>query len=117
MPVEKRYSKRYPMDGEVYIRYRKQRLFPAKAVNCSMQGIYLRTESLTMLTGALVELELFRGGRQWSIMGVVTHTQHDGVGVMFWKPQAELYESVIAEATDLRRVSTVPQPTPVDVHQ
>ncbi|ODB98767.1 hypothetical protein A3197_15225 [Candidatus Thiodiazotropha endoloripes] len=116
MPVEKRYSKRYPMDGEVYIRYRKQRLIPAKAVNCSMQGIYLRTESLTMLTGALVELELFRGGRQCSIMGVVTHTQQDGVGVMFWKPQAELYESVIAEVSDLRRVAAVPLLTPVDVH-
>ncbi|MEW8211031.1 MAG: PilZ domain-containing protein [Candidatus Thiodiazotropha taylori] len=116
MPVEKRYSKRYPMGGEVYIRYRKQRLLPAKAVNCSMQGIYLRTESLTMLSGALVELELFRGGRQWSIMGVVTHTQQDGVGVMFWKPQAELYESVIAEASDLRRVAAVALTAPVDVH-
>ncbi|MCG8489765.1 MAG: PilZ domain-containing protein [Chromatiales bacterium] len=116
MPVEKRYSKRYPMDGDVYIRYRKQRLFPAKAVNCSVQGIFLRTESLTMLTGALVELEIYRGGRQWSIMGVVTHTQHDGVGVMFWKPQSELYESVIAEASNLGRIATVPQSTPVDVH-
>ena len=116
MPVEKRYSKRYPMDGDVYIRYRKQRLFPAKAVNCSVLGIFLRTESLTMLTGALVELEIYRGGRQWSIMGVVTHTQHDGVGVMFWKPQSELYESVIAEASNLRRIATVPQSTPVDVH-
>ena len=116
MSVEKRYSKRYPMDGDVYIRYRKQRLLPAKAVNCSVQGIFLRTESLTMLTGALVEIELFRGGRQWSMMGVVTHTQPDGVGVMFWKPQPELYESVIAGASRRRRIEAVQSPPPVDAH-
>jgi hypothetical protein len=115
MSVEKRYSKRYPMDGDVYIRYRKQRLFPAKAVNCSVQGIFLQTESLTMLTGALIELELFRDGRQWTFTGVVTHTQADGVGVMFWKPQPDLYESVIAGASNLRRVEAVQEVAAVDV--
>jgi hypothetical protein len=116
MSVEKRYSKRYPMSGDVYIRYRKQRLFPAKAVNCCMQGIFLHTKSLTMLTGALVELDLYRDGRQWSIMGVVTHNQEDGVGVMFWKPQPELYESVIVDASCIVRVDTFPEPTLLDVH-
>ena len=114
MSVEKRYSKRYPMDGDVYIRYRKHRLLPAKAVNCSVQGMFLHTESLTMLTGALVEIELFRDGRQWSMMGVVTHTQPDGVGVMFWKPQPELYEAVIAGASRGRRIKAVQSPPPVD---
>jgi hypothetical protein len=97
MSVERRYNKRYPMDGDVYIRYRKQRAFPARAMNCSMQGIYLKTESLTLLTGALVELEIFRNGRLWEVMGVVTHSQDDGIGVMFWQPQPDLYESVIAK--------------------
>jgi hypothetical protein len=96
MSVERRYSKRYPMDGDVYIRYRKQRVFPAKALNCSMQGIYLKTESLTLLTGALVELEMFRAGRLYEVMGIVTHAQSDGIGVMLWKPQPALYESVLA---------------------
>jgi hypothetical protein len=96
MTVEKRYSKRYPMEGDVYIRYRKQRAFPARAVNCSMQGMFLKTESLTLLTGALVELEIFRDGRLWEVMGIVSHTQADGIGVMFWQPQPELYESVVA---------------------
>ncbi|MGD9163740.1 MAG: PilZ domain-containing protein [Chromatiales bacterium] len=94
MPVERRYSKRYPMEGDVYIRYRKQRVFPARAVNCSTQGMYLKTESLTLLTGALVELEIFRDGRLWEVMGVVCHAQPEGIGVMFWQPQPELYESV-----------------------
>lgn len=97
MSVEKRYSKRYPMDGDVYIRYRKQRAFPAKAVNCSVQGMYLKTQHLTLLTGALVELEIFRGGNFWEIMGIVTHSCDEGVGVMFWQPQPELYESVISK--------------------
>lgn len=101
MSVERRYSKRYPMDGDVYIRYRKQRAFPAKAVNCSMQGMFLKTESLTLLTGALVELEIFRNGRLWEVMGVVSHTQPDGIGVMFWKPQPALYESVLAGSARL----------------
>jgi hypothetical protein len=27
-------------------------------------------------------------------MGVVCHAQPEGIGVMFWQPQPELYESV-----------------------
>jgi len=113
MSVERRYSKRYPMDGDIFIRYRKQRAFPAKAVNCSMQGIYLKTESLTLLTGALVELEIFRAGQLWEVMGVVTHTQADGIGIMFWKPQPSLYEFVLAgnprRTTISQRLQSDPQ--------
>jgi hypothetical protein len=94
MPVERRYSKRHPMDGDVYIRYRKQHAFPAEAVNCSLYGMYLKTKSLTLLTGALVELEIFRDGNFWEIMGIVSHTQDDGIGVMFWQPQSTLYAYV-----------------------
>ncbi|MES9992394.1 MAG: PilZ domain-containing protein [Candidatus Thiodiazotropha sp.] len=98
MSVEKRYSKRYPMQGEVYIRYRKQQVFPAEAANCSVQGIFLSTRNLTMITGAMVELEFFFAGRHWTVTGIVTHTQQDGVGVMFWRPQVELFDAVIAAA-------------------
>jgi hypothetical protein len=84
------------MPNDVYIRYRKQRVFPAKAANCSMQGMFLHTRSLTLLTGALVELEVFRDGRLWQVMGVVTHVQADGFCVMFWRPQPGLYESVVS---------------------
>ncbi|MEJ2691886.1 MAG: PilZ domain-containing protein [Candidatus Thiodiazotropha sp.] len=96
MSVERRYSKRHPMDGDVYIRYRKQRAFPARSVDCSMQGITLKTESLTLLTGALVELEIFLNGRLWEVMGIVCYTQADVIGVMFWQPQPELYASAAA---------------------
>jgi hypothetical protein len=97
MTVEKRYSKRYPMEGDVYIRYRKQRAFPAKADNCSLHGIFLKTESLTLLSGALVEMEIHRNGCLWEVMGVVSHIQADGIGVMFAHPQPDLYESVVSE--------------------
>ncbi len=109
MPVERRYSKRYPMEGDVYIRYRKQRAFPARAANLSTQGMFLHTESLTLLTGALVELEIFRDGRLWEVMGIVTHTQPDGIGVMFWKPQPGLYESLVAVQ---RRIAVIAPPQP-----
>lgn len=104
MPVERRYSKRYPMGGDVYIRYRKQRAFPAKAVNCSMQGMFLKTQNLTLLTGALVELEIFRDGNFWEIMGIVTHAEDEGVGVMFWQPQPDLYASVAARQPRVGKV-------------
>ncbi|MCU7842431.1 MAG: PilZ domain-containing protein [Candidatus Thiodiazotropha sp. (ex Monitilora ramsayi)] len=116
MAVERRYSKRYPMDGDVYIRYRKQRIFPAKAVNCSSQGIYLKTERVSLLTGALVELEIFRGSRHWEIMGVVSHSEDDGIGVMFWKPQQELYESVIAGNGRAEAIAQLLPPEPIEKH-
>ena len=94
MSVERRYSKRHPMTGDVFIRYRKKRALPARAVDCSMQGITLKTESLTLLSGALVELEIFRDGRLWEVMGIVCHAQADVIGVMFWHPQPALYATV-----------------------
>ena len=96
MSVEKRYSKRYPMDGDVYIRYRKQRAFPAKAEDCSLYGMSLKTENLTLLSGAMVELDIFYEGRKWEIVGLVTHTRKNGLGVMFWDPQPEFYDAVVA---------------------
>ncbi len=107
MSVERRYYKRHPMTEDVYIRYRKQQVFPAEAVNCSSQGIFLRTRSLTMISGAVVELEFYFGGRHWSVMGIVSHTQPDGVGVMFWRPQCELYDAVIAASSRTQSVGTL----------
>ena len=100
MSVERRYSKRYPISGDVYIRYRKQRAFPAKAVNCSLYGMFLKTHSLTLLSGALVELDLYLNGHHWQIVGVVNHSQRDGLGVMFCNPQRAFYESVLAAAAN-----------------
>ncbi len=96
MSVEQRCSKRLPMDGDVYIRYRKQRAFPARAEDCSLYGMSLKTENLTLLTGAMVELDIFYHGRKWEIVGLVSHTKKNGLGVMFWDPQPEFYQEVTA---------------------
>ena len=100
MSVERRYNKRHPMKVEVYIRYRKQQVFPANAANCSMQGIFLQTRNLTMITGAMVELEFFYSARHWTITGIVTHVQLDGIGIMFWRSQPELYDACTATNAD-----------------
>ncbi|MCM8856763.1 MAG: PilZ domain-containing protein [Candidatus Thiodiazotropha sp.] len=95
MSVERRYSKRFSMSGQAYIRYRKQQVFPARATNLSVQGMFLQTTDLTLLTGVMVELEVFHMESYWTVMGIVTHTQVNGIGVMFWHPQPAFYESVI----------------------
>ena len=101
MSVERRYSKRHELSCDVYIRYRKQRAFPAQARNCSLYGMYLKTQSLTLLSGALVELDLYYNNRHWQITGLVTHTGKDGLGVMFWDEQPELYKAVAENAASL----------------
>ena len=101
MGVEKRYSKRYPFTTDIYIRYRKQRVFPAKAENCSLYGMCLRTENLTLLTGALVELDFHYKGRNWQMTGVVTFTEKNRLGVMVWDQQHEFYGTVVSAAASL----------------
>ncbi|MEW8690921.1 MAG: hypothetical protein AB2535_07520 [Candidatus Thiodiazotropha endolucinida] len=34
----------------------------------------------------------------------MTHSQKDGVGIMFWRPQPELYDAVIASASGNRPI-------------
>jgi len=101
MSVERRYSKRYQLHCDVYIRYRRQRAFPATAENCSLYGMYLKTESLTMLSGALVELDIYFDNSNWQITGLVTHVRKNGLGVMFWKEQPAFYKAVAARALPL----------------
>jgi hypothetical protein len=102
------------MQGDVYIRYRKQRAFPAKAEDCSLYGMSLKTENLTLLTGAMVELDIYYNERKWEIVGLVTHTKKNGLGVMFWDPQHEFYAEVITannlEQVDEQAISAQPQP-------
>jgi hypothetical protein len=101
MGVEQRYSKRYPLNADIYIRYRKQRVFPAKAENCSLYGMCLQTENLTLLTGALVELDFNYKGRNWQITGVVTYAEKNLLGVMFLDQQHEFYGTVVSAAASL----------------
>ena len=60
--------------------------------------MYLRTQSLKLLSGAPVELELYLNGHHWEIVGIVTHGRKDGLGVMFCDPQPAFYAAVVAAA-------------------
>ncbi|MEN8180133.1 MAG: PilZ domain-containing protein [Pseudomonadota bacterium] len=102
MSVERRYSKRYAVHCDVYIRYRRQRAFPASAENCSLYGMYLKTDNLTLLSGALVELDIFYNNQNWQITGLVTHAGKNGLGVMFWKEQPEFYKTVAENAMSVQ---------------
>ncbi|MEG7522192.1 MAG: hypothetical protein M3H12_03715 [Chromatiales bacterium] len=84
------------MSSGGFILHRKQRAFPAKAVNCSMLGICFEAESLTLPIGVLVEVDLRRYGRNWRMMGIVVHTSQSGIGIMFRNHQPEFYEAVVA---------------------
>ena len=80
MSVERRYYKRYPLQADVYIRYRGQRVFPARSKECSPYGISLETAQLTLLSGAMVELDIIVESHSWRVVGLVTHTPKDGLG-------------------------------------
>jgi hypothetical protein len=99
MNLERRYSKRYPMQGDVYIRYRKQRAFHAQAADCSLYGIRLNADNLTLVTGSVVELEFFYQGSQWLITGLVVYSRANEIGLTFWKTQRELYLAVMSRSS------------------
>jgi len=92
MAIEKRYENRIPVSGDVYIRYRRGRVFQAKAVDCSANGMCLSTRNLSLPKGSLVELEIVIDGNSWHAKGVVVHAEIECLGIMFTKPQPVLYD-------------------------
>ncbi len=96
MTVERRRSSRLPVDFEVIMRYRQRRFPVAQARNLSPEGMYVRTSNLTLPTGTMIEIELDRWGRHWLIPAIVVHGDSRGVGLMFRKPQPELYRYEMA---------------------
>ena len=100
MTVEQRYSNRQPVDFEVEIRYRRRRFPSAHARNISSQGMYVETNYITIPRGTLVDLEIRRWGREWSIPSIVVHGDSRGMGLMFREAQSELYEREIGALWD-----------------
>lgn len=92
MSVERRYSKRLPVNFPVQVRYRQLRPFPGRASNLSLEGAHLNTQNLKIPTGTLVGLEFEAYGRQWSIAALVVQLGSSGMGVMFQEPQPDLYQ-------------------------
>ncbi len=90
MSVNRRYSKRHPVNFVLYIHYRDKRIFPAQAKNLSIHGMFIQTNSLTLPKGNLVDLEFSLSDTSWQIPAVVVHSSPAGLGVMFRKPQPAL---------------------------
>ena len=90
MGVERRYRKRVLIGFSVGIRYRDHRALPARAVNLSPEGMYLRTHPLRISKGTLVQLEFRTLEQEWVIDSLVIHASPKGLGVMFLEPQPGL---------------------------
>ncbi len=69
MTVERRYSKRYPVDFRVKYRYRDLGPCASQALDLSLQGMLLATESTSPPAGVLVEITFSLAGYSWKIPG------------------------------------------------
>lgn len=91
MSVERRYSKRLPVNFPAQIHYRQLRPFPGRARNVSAEGACIETHNLNIPTGTLVDLEFLAHGRHWRIAALVVQVDSHGIGLMFREPQSDLY--------------------------
>jgi hypothetical protein len=93
MSVERRYSKRLPVNFPAQVRYRELRPFPGRASNLSMEGVYLEAENLGVPTGTMVELGFLAYDREWRIPALVVQAGSQGMRMMFREPQPDLYRA------------------------
>ncbi|HEB94804.1 MAG TPA: PilZ domain-containing protein [Sedimenticola thiotaurini] len=94
MMIEKRYQPRMDTRIEAEIRYR-ERSFPAMVTDLSSGGLRLRTRSLQIPRGNMVEIRFRHGGKEWQLRGlVVEQPGNSEVCVMFQEPQPALFEQV-----------------------
>ncbi len=94
MIVERRYSKRYPVDFDVKFRYRDLYSCASHALDLSLQGMQLVTGSASPPTGGFVKILFSLGDRTWTIPAVVTHSTPGRIGVMFREAQPGLYQAM-----------------------
>lgn len=93
MGIERRNCDRVPVDFEIAVHYRDRQGLPAKAINVSSEGMFLRSNQ-RLADGTLVYLVFSLEGMSWHIPALVVHQRDEGVGVMFRVPQPELCEYV-----------------------
>ncbi len=94
MTVERRYSKRYPVDFGVKFRYRDRHSCTSQALDLSLEGMQLATGSPSPPPGGFVEIQFRLEGRLWKISAVVTHSTPGRIGVMFREAQPRLYQTL-----------------------
>ncbi len=102
MMIEKRYQPRMGTRVRAEIRHRG-RSFSALVTDLSSGGLRLRTRSLQIPRGNMVEIRFRYGGEEWQLRGLVVEQPGNGeVCVMFQEPQPALFDLV----------SHTPPPTP-----
>ncbi len=94
MTVERRYSRRFPVDFGVKFRYRDCCPCTSQALDLSLEGMQLATDCSSPPTGGFVEIQFSLGGRLWKIPAVVTHSASGRIGVMFREAQPRLYQTL-----------------------
>ena len=109
MSVERRYSKRLPVNFPALVRYREYRPFAGRACNLSLEGAYLEAQALNIPTGTLVDLEFLVHGRQWRLAALVVQLDPNGLGLMFRDSQPDLYQVFSQPASRTMRVATTPR--------
>ncbi len=65
-----------------------------KALNLSVEGMLLETGDITLSTGALVDLHIHTGAGDMKIPAAVIHSNTGCTGVMFHRPQPDLYRMI-----------------------
>jgi hypothetical protein len=93
MSIERRYHKRLHCELEAHLIFRG-RCFSINACNLSAHGMGLKTGSLTIPAGNLINLELSIGEDRWDIAALVIYSDSRGTGIMFRIPQPELAHSL-----------------------
>ena len=118
MTIETRHQRRVRLNFDVNIIYRG-RLFQASAGNLSSEGMFLRTDALTLPTGTLIEMEFKLGVIKWLIAGLVVRQSPSGIGIMYRNPQMALFElaSNIATVHPLQPEPGAPLQPPVTPRQ
>ena len=95
MAIERRHQKRLSTEIDAELIYRR-RSFQAQIENISLDGVMVRTSSLTAPRGTLVKIGLNVNGRDWQIAALVIHQDQNRTGMMLQMPQPELLRHLAA---------------------
>ncbi|MGE5152663.1 MAG: PilZ domain-containing protein [Bdellovibrio bacteriovorus] len=95
MLADRHHGARHPLGLPVQVLYGRRRVCGARVRSLSIQGMALTLRNLTLPPGTLVELELGGLGRAWLVEAVVVHSAGSEAGLLFRKPQPELYQGLL----------------------
>ncbi|MEJ1398696.1 MAG: PilZ domain-containing protein, partial [Candidatus Sedimenticola sp. (ex Thyasira tokunagai)] len=108
MEKERRKSQRISTDIELQLIYRERSFFFI-AGDISSEGINIKSKSLTIPPGNLVDLILPVGEHEWQISGLVIHGSKGNTGIQFRMSQPELEAILTSRGTTLTAAPSITQ--------